>query len=457
MRSASPRGGDRKATAARILLALAALTAGCGGPDGRRAGTRSIALPAPELIEPAFEPHLSIDPDDPDRIVVAAHYGVGYNRGGRKIWTWRTGDGGRSWTGSEMPLPAADAALAADAVTGFGLDGSAYLTFLFADTAGRRFNGGAALTRDAAGTSSFGPAGIVARGGLDSPAGAAVDKGWLAIDRGARSPHRGTVYLTWHLNRPDFATGAVHSSFWLAASRDGGNRFSAPVRVADAFHGQVAVRSDGTVDVIFSPRGGTTLLHAVSDDGGHSFSVPDTVVDFGDSVTVDVPHLLATGGGRLLVCWSQATAPDTTRYDARCARSSTRSRWDPPSPVVPSLPRSSSIAYPVTAGGGDAVWLLAYRADADTTRVILFRSGDGGRSFDGGRELARRLPGGQPLCVAASAPCRRDSGAFFPGDYFGLAATPSRLAAAYVLPDTATPDGRPTVYVSIVHPERAAR
>jgi hypothetical protein len=212
MRSASPRGGDRKATAARILLALAALTAGCGGPDGRRAGTRSIALPAPELIEPAFEPHLSIDPDDPDRIVVAAHYGVGYNRGGRKIWTWRTGDGGRSWTGSEMPLPAADAALAADAVTGFGLDGSAYLTFLFADTAGRRFNGGAALTRDAAGTSSFGPAGIVARGGLDSPAGAAVDKGWLAIDRGARSPHRGTVYLTWHLNRPDFATGAVHST-----------------------------------------------------------------------------------------------------------------------------------------------------------------------------------------------------------------------------------------------------
>jgi hypothetical protein len=411
-----------------------------------------MALTPPELTQPAFEPHLSIDPDDPDRIVVAAHYGVGYNRGGRKIWTWRTDDGGRSWTGNEMPLPAAGAALAADAVTGFGLDGSAYLTFLFADTAGRRFNGGAALTRDAAGTSSFGPASVVARGGLDSPAGAAVDKGWLAIDRGGASPHRGTLYLSWHLNRPDLATGTVHSSFWLAASRDGGDTFAEPVRIAQAFHGQVAVRNDGTVDVIFGPRDRNTLLHAVSDDGGRTFSAPDTVVDFGDSVTVDVPHLLATGGARLLVCWSQATAADTTRYDARCAHSPTGSSWDPPRPVVQSLPQTSSVGYPVTAAAGDAVWLLAYRADADTTRVILFRSSDGGRSFDDGRELARRPPGGRPFCIAASAPCRRADVAFFPGDYFGLAATPTRVAAAYVLPDEADPGGRATVYVSIREP-----
>jgi hypothetical protein len=106
----------------------------------------------------------------------------------------------------------------------------------------------------------------------------------------------------------------------------------------------------------------------------------------------------------------------------------------------------------VTAGTCEGVWLLAYRADADTTRVILFRSRDGGRSFDDGRELSRRLPGGQPYSIAASAPCRRTDGAFFPGDYFGLAATPTRVAAAYVLPDEGDPPGRATVYVSIVKP-----
>lgn len=444
------RDGGSATQPARLLVALAAA---CGCADAPSLATRSFALAAPELTEPAFEPHLSIDPDDPDRIVVAAHYGVGYNRGGRKIWSWQTDDGGRRWTGLELPPPSAETGLAADAVTGFDLQGTALVTYLFADTSGRRFNGGAALARGTGRGPGFGPAMVVTRGGLDSPAGAAVDKGWLAVDRGATSPHRGRVYLSWHLNRPDFTTGTVHSTFWLAASHDGGATFSEPTRVAEAFHGQVAAGPDGTVHVIFGGRAGRALLHAASTDAGRSFGPPDTVVTLGDSIGVDVPHLTVTARG-LLVCWAEAPREGPARYTVRCARSGSGLRWEPPVAVAPDLPPESALGFPVTAAAQGGVWLLAYRADPDTVRVVLLRSTDGGASFAPARELARRALPASRFCIAAGAACRRAPDAFFPGDYAGLAATASRVAAAYVLPEGDSADGRPTVYVTVMPADR---
>jgi hypothetical protein len=352
-----------------------------------------------------------------------------------------------------MPLPDPRAALAADAVTTFGPDGTGYLTFLFADTTARSFDGGAALAATPPGSLAFGPASIAARGGLNV-AGAAVDKGWLAADRGDTSPRRGTLYLSWHLNQPDFKAGTVSSTFWLASSRDGGRTFSDAVKVADAFSGQVAVRPDGTVDVIFGDRSGGRLLHATSIDGGRSFAAPDTVLVLAPGATYDVPHLLADRGGGLLVCWTETSGADSTRYRARCARATPGGGWEPPGDVVPDLPANSTLGFPVTAADGDDVWLLAYRADPDTTRVLLFRSSDGGRRFAEAHQLASRPFGGARFCPAAGARCRRapvDS-VFFPGDYFGLDAAAGRIAAAYVLPEGDAYSGRPTVFVSLVRP-----
>jgi len=439
------------APASRIGLAL--LTVGLGACRAEPApgpAVRSFVLPAPELSEPAFEPHLAIDPANPDRIVVAAHYGIGYNRGGRRIWTWRTSDGGRTWIGADQPLPNEEAALAADAVVAFGTDGTAYLSFLFADTTGKSFDGGDAWATMAPDEQGFGPAHTVVRGGLNL-VGAAVDKDWLAVDRGPASPLRGTAYLSWHLNKPDLTRGTAESTFWLASTRDDGQTFSEPVKVANAFSGQIAVRSDGTVDVIFGSRQSNRILHAQSTDGGRSFETPDTVVSLAAG-RFDVPTLVAGPADTLFVCWSETVAADSLRYDVRCSRSPDGHRWDPPTPLILDLPTSSSVGFPAAVATPDGLWVMAYRADTDTTRVILYLSGDGGRSFTPSRELATRPFGAAAFCPAAGAPCRKapEGRYFFGGDYFGLGAAPGRLAAAYVLPDGDTEDGRPSVYVSVI-------
>ncbi len=436
---------------AAVLAVLVAL--GCGEADPGPA-VRTVALPAPEPGEPSFESHLALDPANPDRMVIVAHYGVGYNRGGRKIWSWTSANGGRTWTGAELPLPRANAALAADAVTAFLDDGTAIAAFLFADTAGMRFEGGLALARTARGPLGFGPARVVAEGGLGTAANAAVDKGWLAVDRGRLSPLKGTIYASWHYNRPVPETRSVHSTFWVASSRDGGGTWSEPVQVAEAFSGQVGVRSDGTVHTIFGTRASGVLLHAASTDGARSFAPPDTIAVLPPSNRFDVPHLLVLPSDSLLVCWSEATAAEPNRYWTSCARSSQGGRWDRPAPVAPDLPAGTSLAFPTTAAYGRDVWLLVYRSDAGSTAVVLYRSGDGGATFQEAQVLARRALGSDRFCLAAGAPCRRAPAGevFFPGDYFGVAAGAGRVAAAYVLPEGDDPAGPQLVHVSVIRP-----
>lgn len=439
----------RLAAVAAGALAVAACEAADSGPP-----VRTLALAAPAATEPAFEPHVALDPANPDRIVIAAHYGVGYNRGGRRIWSWTSGDGGRTWTGAELPLPRENAALAADAVTAFLDDGTAIAAYLFADTTGMRFDGGLALARTVGGTLRFGPARVVVEGGLGTPARAAVDKGWLAVDRGRLSPLRGTVYASWHYNRPVPETRSVHSSFRVASSRDGGVSFGEPLEVAEAFSGQIGVRSDGTVHVIFGARESGVLLHAASTDGARSFAAPDTIAVLAAGNRFDIPHLLVLPNDSLLVCWSEAAAADPARYWTRCARSADGARWAPPAPVAPDLPAGASLGFPTTAAHGADTWLLAYRTGSDSTAVVLYRSPDGGANWREAHVLATRAVGAARFCIAAGAPCRRapEGEAFFPGDYFGLAAAADRVAAAYVLPEGDDHRGRQTVHVSLVRP-----
>jgi len=435
------------------MALAAACTPSTPGPP-----SMTFALPAPGQTEPAFEPHLSIDRSNPDRILIAAHYGVGYNRGGERIWTWHSSDGGRSWTGADMPLPSATASLAADAVTGFDANGRGYLTFLFADTAGRRFAGGAALAVTAAGTLDPGPARVIAKGGLGE--GGAIDKGWLAIDRKPTSPLYGAVYLSWHRMVPDFDRGTVSATFWIARSQDGGRTFSEPGLGAKAFSGQIAVRSSGTLDAIYAPEGQPLILHVASDDGGQTFSPPDTVARLAAGSdgspapgALDVPHLM-TYRDSLLACWSSARGADSTRYEAHCSTSADGVRWEAPVATIPDLGPSQSFGFPITAASRSGWWLLGYLGDSSVTRVMLYRSTDGGRTWKEFRELARRALGTDRLCLAAGAPCRKAplGTVFFPGDYFGLDAADDRVAAAYVLPVDDRPDGLATVYVSLVAP-----
>jgi hypothetical protein len=409
----------------------------------------TVPLPPPELSQPAFEPHLAIDPDEPRRIVVAAQYGISRNRGGRNLWTWNSEDGGRSWTGAQMPLPSATASLAADAVTGIAVDGSALLTFLFADSA--TFRGGAAFTRSAPENLLFGPASVVVRDRL-TEGGGAIDKGWLAVDRGATSPLRGTTYLSWHANRP-LPNRTVESIIWLASSRDGGKSWNEPVRVSEHTGAQIAVRTDGVVDLVFTDRDGRALLHTSSDDGGRSFAEHDTITTASTAELIDLPSLATTPDDGVVVCWAQGPTDASTDYRIRCARGP--AGWTI-ADLEPS--RAGASGFPAVAANASGIWVASYRADSAALAVRLHRSTDGGRTFTLHATLATRPFGIDRFCPAPSAPCRRtleETGAYFPGDYIGIAAGRDRVAVAYALPDRDDPDdarpaARSSIFIALV-------
>jgi hypothetical protein len=428
-------------------VAVVALLLGCRAPKVVELPVRTFALPAPELREPAFEPSIAIDPDHPDHLVIGAQYGIGYNRGGRKIWSWESVDGGRTWEGAEIPLPNSGATLSADVVTEFGTDGRPLIGFLYADS---RFRGGLAIARGGPGATGFGPARLVVPDRMDRGEGA-VDKPWLVVDRGPKSPLHGTLYFTWHLNRP-LPNHTVASTLWIASSRDGA-RWTEPARLAEDFGGQVTVRSDGTVDVLFGDRADRGIYHRTSADGGRSFGPVDTVRRVEAPLAIDLPTIAATANRTVAYCAAIDSAADLRSRRVHCTAGSEVGGWGRPT----ALEETRVSALPALAADRSGVWALAYRSDSARTEVVLYRSSDGGLTYREQTVLASRPFGIQHACLAPGGPCRRappESKMFFPGDYIGLAVAPGRLAAAFVFPLGDAPDGQPTVHASVIELDR---
>lgn len=112
-------------------------------------------------------------------------------------------------------------------------------------------------------------------------------------------PNRGTLYVNW----ADQRNGSADTDIWLAKSSDGGNSWSAPLRVNDDKKGRhqffpwLAIdQTTGDLYVEFydrrdHPDEATDVFVAVSRDGGKTFDnlkisktpfVPDSFVFFGD-------------------------------------------------------------------------------------------------------------------------------------------------------------------------------
>ncbi|MGE0439336.1 MAG: hypothetical protein AB7L66_20115 [Gemmatimonadales bacterium] len=422
------------------LLAIAVLLAGCGS-RGEGPSIRTVALPSPPGQAVVVEPHVAVDPARPNRIVVGAQYGAGYNRGGRGVFSWGSDDGGRTWTGRDLPLPRADATLAADAVTGFDGDGRPLITYLYADTA---FTGGAVVTRGRGNTLEFGPAVPIARGSLSGEG--AIDKGWLAVDHSRVSPFAGTIYLTYHHIKfhPD---GSPDPSFWLRAARDLRSQPSEPIRIASRFGGQIAVRADGGLDAAYLETASDGILIRSSGDGGRTFGAEEAVVRT-PGREIDLVSIAATND-TTIVCWAErATGTDEDRA-ARCTLRAGERAWSAPSAIDSARP---GLAFPAVAAGASGIWVLGYWAGSDSTEVRLYRSTDGGRSFGSYAVLAARGFGLTSFCPAALAPCRQDPARFFPGDYAGLTVATGVVVAVFALPETDDPAGPSVIFASVVRP-----
>ncbi|MEZ4584825.1 MAG: sialidase family protein [Gemmatimonadales bacterium] len=486
---------DRRDFLAGVAAAGAAVTSGCN--PFRRAGAGAsapIALEPPGPGVSVYEPSIAIDPANPERIAVAAQYGVRGGRGGRNIHLWLSEDGGRRWHATRVPRPKLDGEFAADPLTAFHEDGGLIVGSNFSRRWIADLNDGNTHTRST--VPSFEELWGVVDGRIAPPedlltsGGIAVsrvedggrtlsatvvpgispgaDKTSMALDRSPASPHRGAIYVAWSDQVP---------SVRVARSVDGGRSFAEPVTIetrALAAMQQIAVRPDGSVHLMWTsaampglttqlnagadgaPDAGSLIYHAVSRDGGASFGEPTAVASHAGVGMVGIPSLAADASGSLLWVWGQSDElPDPSqrpvlqaRHRLFAIRSDGDADWSAPYELCPWVPTGTHMGLPVVATGGTGWWLLTYLADDERTRVVLLRSDDG-RRFELDRTLATRPYPVDEISLMGSYLLRFCDEIPQIGDYVGLAVAGSRVGAAFVLPESVEPTSRATVHVSL--------
>jgi hypothetical protein len=427
--------------------AAASSTGHIAAQDGHlRIVTTMLHVPAG--TDPS-EPHLAVDPDDPARLYAVAQVQIPGLL--TQELMWRTKDGGRRWLRSPL-LGGADNT---SSRSGFSVDpvvaagGNSLVLFgafaLDADVAVRKamLRIGTRVSTDRGATfSAFGtadrvtlPLCVFTTGCPPPPNSQGLDKPWLAID-GTHGRFGGSAYLVWvH----DYADGRHQLRFSL--SRDRGHTYSAPMvldRSTAARLGgleelaQLAVRPDGTVDVVWNAvrHGRPVILHAASTDGGASFHErrPIARLRQGASRSGIVTTLAVSRTGRMGICWSQARSPN--RYDplVACKITEHDGLWSHARRI---LPRDGSREYLPAAGfQGERLWVAAYVSDATSTRLVAA----GARRHGFGRAITvHRWPvPGSRICGPRVPECL-DTATFI-GDYIGLVATPRQVAIGYIAP-----------------------
>lgn len=410
----------------------------------------TVALPVPAGWEPS-EPHVAINPRDANNIVVVSHLSprpTEFEPGQvpplvNKLAYWATADGGASWTPGTFLGKTFEGrrAVGSDPVVAFGTDGTAYYAGMALPYKGRSWQSLVIVGRSTDAGRTFGQEAVIVRtknrGSLLEEAsegffsGVLNDKEWIATDQTA-GPFAGTVYAAWD------KIARRGQDLLFSRMPAGTSSFTPPVRISrKSVLSQIVVRPNGTVDLLWlniagdeaavrrGKLGSAKITHAASSDGGTSFSLPQTVAKIDDG-RVDVPTLATNASGKLLACWPQILRKDIDlRRDklrsatVTCSNSADGLTWSSPASIDPSEPGVKIQSLPVAAAQGERFWVTTYAASKHKTRVLLFRSDDGGATFTRDRAFATRNYG-------------PEIDKFF-GDYTGLAATTNKLVAAYAL------------------------
>jgi hypothetical protein len=238
---------------------------------------------------------------------------------------------------------------------------------------------------------------------------------------------------------------------------------------------QIGVRPDGSVHSLwtygampgvtnlasvpnYAPQdGGKAIYHAVSTDGGATFSEPRAVATHAGAGMVGIPSLAVDERGMMLWIWGQADAvPDPAvrpilqaRHRLFAIRSEDGATWSAPFELCPWVPAGTHMGLPAVTSHGRRWWILTYLADGRETRVALLRSDDGGKRFELDRVLAKRPFAADEISLMGSYLLRFCDDIPQIGDYVGVTATGARVASAFVLPETDSPTSRATVYVAL--------
>jgi hypothetical protein len=389
------------------------------------------------------EPHIAVDPEDPDRMYVVAQGALPFVSLDPQLF-WRTEDGGRTWSEPLVMgfIDNTSAGFAGDPVVAAGANGLVLFGTLVLMTEGDPETAsdigaytahiGTRVSTDQGRTfSSFGTADQV-----NGPTSGEVDKEWLAIDTGDAS-FRGSAYLAWIRVRPDGTEDVL-----FASSRDGGNTYSTPLVLESLVAGQlaggveewvqIAVRPDGTVDAVWNSTrdGEPVVLHASSTDGGASFFTPAPIARHDpDAIGIGMVLSLAVSPqGRLGLCWPESRPGPIYVTQVFCQQTDTQGRWTATEPL---LPGDEARQYlPAVTFQDDTLWVAAYVSDATTTRVLAAPYGQQG--FDPAVTLVEWPVPSDRICAPHPPDCTE--GQTFIGDYIGAVATPRQVVVSAIEP-----------------------
>lgn len=422
-----------------MAVALLGATAQPMAPE-----VRVVRLTGPDAPNTA-EVSVAIDPTNRDHIVVSAYQ---VNRpGGTRVSNvlFVSRDGGRTWVDELAANPERRSTQGDDAVV-FGHDGTlfhSYIAFdgLRASRPALARNGIFVRRRDAATGGWDAPLAVVDHRNTVAPF---EDKPWPGVDRGARSPRRGHVYVAWtRFDEYDSRRPDCRSEIHVSRSVDSGRSFAVPLRISDrqgsclddddTVEGAVpAAGPDGEVYVAWSGPAGLVIDR--SDDGGVTFGDDRLVTQIPGGWDIDIPGLSRSNGmpvtvvdtsagprrGVVSIAWVDARHGDP---DVFVSSSSDRGQtWGTPVRVNEDALGNGRaqffvwLAQDVSTGHLHAVYHERLTSTETDTRVVLASSEDGGRTWT---NTAVPLAGFKTI---APVPF---------GDYNGIDASHGRVVAAF--------------------------
>jgi hypothetical protein len=426
------------------------------------------------------EPHLAVNPTDPDNMIAAWHQDRWSNGAAQGVMAAYTKDGGATWTHVMVPFTNCAGAEPGDAVAyerasdpwiSFGADGAAYFMALVADNS-MRSNGMAVAKSLDGGATWTEPIPIAANPARGAKSRSLFhDKNTITAD-----PHDpDNVYATWNI----FRNGAIHQVF--SRSRDGGHTWSParPVNKKEVVGkhtgvdfrqgAQIVVLPDGTLLNVFyralsdpRGRGGRFLgieqaIYRSYNQGKHweRLDTPISNVVPTGGFDVELGIFVRDGGtlpeiavdrqsGDVYVVWQDGRNSIFGASSVLISKSSDGGdTWSDPIAVTDiSNPGNQSFLPAVAVAADGTVGVLYYDfrndrfGDAVLTTDVHLVMLDSDLNILGEQRLTDTSFDMRQMAIARG---------YFPGDYVGLAAAGNDFVAAFTVANNL---GLPVVFPS---------
>lgn len=416
---------------------------------GKNIQTSSDAFPNAQSPGTEVEPMIAVNPVNAKDIVEVFQEGRYFDGGSVDDGYATSTDGGMTWTSN--PMPGVTKAVggkfdrASDPSMAFDASGNAYMASLVLISS---TGVGVTVNKSTDGGITWGSPVIA----YENDAGF-TDKSWIAIDDGASSPHKGTIYITWD-NFNNF------EQVELTRSTDGGSTWStAAIPHAFGAGAQALVQPNGNVTVTYEGVFSGSYQAVTSTDGGNTWGTPVTVgpIDGSTEPNLRSPTLpyatVDPTTGTLYVSW-QSEHFNSAHNDIVISSSTdggktwsaeTRVNTDPTSDGVDHF----TPAIVAAQGGVAAIYDVQKASPSPSGNILVYysQSANGGKTWSAPVRVSSQASNTANMVVTNQGPML--------GDYQGIAGGVSGLHAAFILalPPTSPPALNEAAYTADILPK----